>query len=156
MTSLVKSNDSNVMNVADPWMGTLSRIQRGMDRLFGDWMNDFGPWTGGVMPAIPVDLTETDDEVRVVAEVPGLAPDQIDVSLTGNVLTISGEKTQEQNTEEKGMRYSERSYGAFRRSIQLPCPVDADHVEAKHEHGLVTITLRKAEAARSRHIPVKA
>ena len=102
-----------------------------------------------------LDVSETDDEVQVRAEVPGIEPKDLDISLAGDVLTLSGEKVDEHRSEKESRYYSERHFGSFRRAVKLPCLVDPDHVEAKHRNGVVTVTLRKAVAVRPKRIKVK-
>jgi len=97
-----------------------------------------------------VDVVETDKEIRVTVELPGLDEKDINVSLARDVLTISGEKKQAKK-ERRGNYYrAERSYGSFRRSIQLPTQVQADKVDAVFRKGVLSITLPKTEAAQKR------
>ena len=131
------------------------------DRLFGRMLDDF--WAP-VAPAnaakgghgVPLELTETDDEIRVRAEVPGMDPKDLDISITGDVLTLSGEKAEEKEEREGTSHYSERRYGSFRRTVELSSPVDLDRVKAEHKHGVVTITLQKAETVRPKRIEIQA
>jgi HSP20 family protein len=90
-----------------------------------------------------IDVTESDQEVKVSVELPGLEDKDIDVSLSRDMLTIRGEKKREE--EEQGRNYyrAERSYGAFRRSVRLPASVDADGAEAVFRQGVLTVTLPK-------------
>jgi HSP20 family protein len=134
-----------------------------MNRLFDDFFggSSLAPFSalGERMDLFSprVDVVETDSEVRVSAELPGLDDQDIEVSLSRDVLTIKGEKKQER--EEKGRNYyrTERSYGSFQRSVPLPCEVDADKVDAVFQKGVLTITLPKAGAAKDRkRIAVKA
>jgi HSP20 family protein len=99
-----------------------------------------------------VDIVERDEELEISAELPGLDREDIDVSLSENMLTISGEKRVERE-EDKGSVYRmERSYGSFRRQVALPCEIEADQVEATFKSGVLTIKLPKvcAEEARKR------
>ena len=102
-----------------------------------------------------LDISETDKEVTIRAEVAGVDPKDLDVSITGNVLTLSGEKKDE--TEERGENYfhSERTFGSFRRSVQLPASVDPDSVSADHCNGVLCIHLKKVAGAEPKKIPVK-
>jgi len=107
-----------------------------------------------------LDVAETEEAIRVRVELPGVDPEKLDIQVNGDLLTISGEKPEEKTdddgkNEESGRRYSERRYGAFERKIRLSSPVDLDAVTASHEHGVVTITLPLAAAARPRRIEVK-
>lgn len=154
MTTPMKKDDANVTRPADSWMTPLSQLRWSMDRLFGDFMSDVSTRDVG-LPSVPIEVSETDDEVRVKAEVPGMSPEQIEVELDGDVLTIAGTKHDEREAEENGRRYTERSFGSFRRSIQLPSLVDPEKVSAKHDNGLVTIQLAKSEASRARRIQVQ-
>ena len=102
-----------------------------------------------------LDVTELEDSIRVCVEVPGIEPDALEISLTGQMLTLAAEKRDEHEADANQRIYSERRYGSFRRSIELPCPVDADKVTAEHRNGVVTITLLKSDAARPRRIQVR-
>jgi HSP20 family protein len=102
----------------------------------------------------PVDIFEEKDAIRITAEVPGVRPQDVKISLEGNVLTVHGQKQQlgEEHTE-RVHRY-ERTYGEFERTFSLPASVDANKISASYEHGVLTITLPKAEQARPREIQV--
>jgi len=104
----------------------------------------------------PVDVLEEKDGIRIMAELPGVKPDQVGISLEGNVLTIHGTKEQlaEEHTE-RVHRY-ERVYGAFERTFTLPSTVDANAIKAHYEHGVLTVTLPKEEKAKPRQIQVQA
>jgi HSP20 family protein len=104
-----------------------------------------------------VDVVETDKEINLSVELPGLEEKDIDVRLSQNVLTISGQKRQVK--EEKGHNYlhAERSYGSFRRSIPLSCKVDANKTDAVFHNGVLTVTLPKVEKVEARKkIAIKA
>lgn len=101
-----------------------------------------------------IDVVEREGEYLVTAELPGLEEKDFQLEVHGNALTLTGEKRVEREEERKGWRWSERSYGSFRRSIQLPDHVAADKASAAFRNGVLTITLPKAEHARVRHIPV--
>ncbi|MGA2266423.1 MAG: Hsp20/alpha crystallin family protein [Phycisphaerae bacterium] len=126
---------------------------------FGDMMERFFEPTrfltdGEWMPAL--DVAERQDSIVVRAEVPGLRSEDINVSVEGRTLMISGEKKDQ--TEDKGETYyrSERRYGGFRREVLLPTDVNAEKIEAVCHEGVLTITLPKAPHAKSRKILVKA
>ena len=125
-----------------------------MQRLFGDFFGDldFAPLehkTGGFSPSL--DVSQTDKEITVTVEVPGIEPDDIELSLTKDHLTISGHKKQEARDESKRYHHLERSYGSFRRVVPLGYGVDQDKVEAEFNNGILTITLPKAPDAVSEH-----
>ncbi len=135
----------------------LASLQTSMNRLLDDFTGGFGnvaPW-GGAEFAPALDVAETPDSVRVRCEIPGIDPGEVDVSVTGNTLTIRGEKKTED--EQKGENYHriERRYGQFVRTVELPSAIDAGKVEATCRNGVLTITLPKHEAARPRSIDVK-
>ena len=105
-----------------------------------------------------IDLTEDDKAYTITAEVPGLEPKDIEVALSGDMLTLKGEKREEAEEKEKGVYISERAYGSFQRSFELPDGVDRDKISAAVSKGVLTITLPKtAEAQKSQQkIEVKA
>ena len=111
------------------------------------------PLVGNWMP--PVDVIEDSNQVRIAAELPGVKPEDVSISLENQVLTIRGEK--KQNTEESNDRTHrfERSYGVFERGFTVPSTVDADKIQASYEHGVLTVTLPKVERAKPRQIQVK-
>jgi len=102
-----------------------------------------------------LDVAETDGEWRVKAELPGVAPEDVSISVTGNVLTISGEKKSEAKAEDEKFRRTERRYGKFVRSLEFPAALDGRKVEAKVRNGILVVTLPKAEESRPRTIEVK-
>ncbi len=104
---------------------------------------------------LALDVIENDDAYVVKASIPGVEPDQVEVTLTDNVLTIKGETKTEQDIDEKNYHLHERHSGSFMRSVTLPMTIDADQVEAMHEHGVLTLRLPKAEAVKPKRIAVK-
>jgi HSP20 family protein len=121
-----------------------------MDRLFDDFF-DLAPFSdvedrlGAFSPS--VDVTEIDNQVQVTAELPGLTEDDIDLSLSQNVLTIRGEKKEEQEERDQNYHRIERSYGSFQRNIPLPVEVEAEQVEASFKNGVLTVTMPKTAQA---------
>jgi HSP20 family protein len=140
----------------------LMAFQREMDRLFEDlWRGFDAPlFTQGERPQAMIspriELTETDAEVVVAAELPGLQQADVEVTLTDNVLAIRGEKKGEKSGRESGYTYSERAYGSFERRIPIDAEVVADKVSARFADGVLTVTLPKNPTARpaSRRIPI--
>lgn len=121
-----------------------------MNRLFDDFFErpfDLSPWTGESSLigdfAPRMEIGETDDEILVTAELPGMDPKDIEVNLENNTLMIRGEKRAEKEEKKKRTIYVERSYGAFNRSIPLPADVDADKVEASFKRGVLKVTIPK-------------
>jgi len=135
----------------------VSRLRREMDRLwedfFGPGPRGLRPWTEEWTPAL--DVAETPEQVTVKAEVPGIDPKEIDISLVGDLLTIKGEKKSEREEKKENYHLVERSYGSFSRSLRLPTPVDADKIEAKYEKGVLTITCPKKEPVKPKAIEIK-
>jgi len=133
-------------------------LRDAMDRLFDEsFLKPFGDSSsfGHLWPS--VDLTETGNEIIAKVSLPGMKPEDVKISLTGNVLNISGEYSSESETKEKGVTYHlrEHRYGAFSRSITLPTAVQGDKIKAEYENGLVTLTLPKAEEARPKTVNIK-
>ena len=126
-------------------------IDRVFDRFFGQANGVVGPWS----PV--VDVRETKDAIEVVAELPGLRPEDVEVNVENNVLTIAGEKKQEvtERSPEAEYHLVERRCGRFERSFTLPRSVDAEHIGARFEHGLLTVMLPKAEAAKPRRVEIR-
>jgi HSP20 family protein len=115
------------------------------------WRRDLG---FNVTPAM--DIVEKDGAFEVTAELPGLDAKDIDVQLTNGMLTIKGEKLEEKEEKAKGRYVSERRYGSFRRTLQVPGGVDADKIEASYKSGVLTVTLPKSPEAQKKEktIPV--
>ncbi len=113
-----------------------------------------GPATAGAF-APALDVEETEDGFTLVIELPGVAAEDVDITLEENVLTISGERSFYADKEPEGFRRVERSFGRFHRAVRLPDRVAADKVEANYTDGLLTITVPKAEEAKPRRIEVR-
>lgn len=152
--TLQKSKPGKEMEVRREWELPFASLQREMNRLFdgflgGSTLSQWAPFERGGAEAFQprVDVSETDSEIKVSAELPGLDENDIDVSLTRDTLTIKGEKKEEK--EEKGSDYyrMERSYGSFTRSIPLPVEVNTDKVEATFKKGVLRVTLPKTASA---------
>jgi HSP20 family protein len=117
---------------------------RGLDRPFARYK----AW-----PAI--DIAEEEDSITVRAEVPGCKAEDIDISVYGNKLTISGEKKLTDEKKEKGYYHVESTYGSFRRELSLPTDVDQDKIEAECKNGILSIKLPKAAKAKALKVKVK-
>jgi HSP20 family protein len=104
--------------------------------------------------SMDVDVSETEDEIVVRAEVPGIEPGDLEVQVEGNLLTIAGEKREEAEEERRGWRHTERRFGQVRRSFTLPSHVDAGQVTAEHRNGVLTVRLPKFDEAKAKRIPV--
>lgn len=137
--------------------GGVTALQDRMNHLFDSFFRGEGPHLFGGQRWLPsVDVLETPETLRVKAELPGIDPKDIEISVVGDTLTIKGEKTTEKEDKGKTWHRRECTSGTFLRSVALPVEVDADHVEAVDEAGVLTITLPKREHAKAKHIPVKA
>jgi HSP20 family protein len=128
---------------------TLRQLSNVLDEAF-----EGGAITSAWHPA--VDVFEDKDAVKIMAEVPGVKPEDVKLSLENNLLTIRGEKKQE--AEERGERVHryERSYGSFERAFVLPSTLDGEKISAEYRDGVLTVTVPKAKRARPREIPVRA
>jgi len=102
-----------------------------------------------------VDIKEDDKAFTLLADIPGVDPDEIEVTMDKGVLTIKGERQSEKKTEEENYKRVERQYGVFYRRFTLPDSADADGIEAHSEHGVLKIIIPKQEVAQSRRISVK-
>ena len=133
----------------------LARLHDEMDDLFDSFFRGLSrPWSK--YKAWPtIDIADKDDSIVVRAEVPGCKAEDIDISVYGNILTISGEKKESKEENEKGYYHMESSYGSFRREISLPTDVDEDKIDAVCKEGVLSITLPKAEKTKAVKIKVK-
>ena len=112
-------------------------------------------WQPSANWGLPLDVSENDDAFIVTASVPGMKPDDLDITISDNVLTIKGEYKADETIEEERYHIRERRYGSFGRSITLPVTVNADEVSANYEDGVLTLTVPKAEEVKPRRIEVK-
>ena len=131
-------------------------IQDEMSRLFNAFFTRTSDRTEGrTLSWSPlVDISETDDKIKVTAEVPGMKKDDIKISIQDNVLTLKGEKKQEKEEKDKNSHRVERAYGAFERSFSLPASVQTDKVKASYKEGVLTISLPKPEEAKPKEIDI--
>lgn len=137
-------------------LGELDRMRREMDRIWDNITRDRYPSTFEQDWVPSLDLSDTGDSLVVELEVPGMDSKDIDISITGNVLTVSGEKKRKREEKEHNYHLVERSYGNFVRSVRLPSTVDPDRVEASYKDGILTITMDKVEQAKTKKIEVNA
>lgn len=143
----------------EPYFGQPVVLRDEMNRLFDSFFPSAtapgtreSAWGSNFLPAI--DIHETDTEIVVSAELPGMKPENVDINLTGNVLTIKGEKKEESDEKGKNWHRVERSYGQFARSFQLPESVDPERSKASYDNGVLKVSIAKSEAARPRSIKV--
>lgn len=137
-------------------------LQKEVDRVF-DEFREMTPWNGGDFFAksnnkliMKIDVAETDSEVEITAELPGVKLDDLDIAVTENVLTIKGEKSSEHEKEEKDYHLIERSYGNFSRSVPLSFDIDPEAVKADFADGVLTIKIGKSPeiAAKTQKIEI--
>lgn len=138
------------------WFGSdVRRFDRLMNEVLGRWDRDdeSAPVTAAWVPS--VDVFEGKDAVRIIAELPGVKPEDVKLAVENQTLTLRGDKKQVAEETAGTVHRYERSYGSFARSFRLPESVDADRIEARYEHGVLTVTLPKSEKTRAREIAVK-
>jgi len=129
-------------------------LRDAMDRLFDDaFTRPLSLRDNWSVPA--VDMYQTDDEVVVKAALPGIKADEVQINVTGELLTLKGEVRHEDEKEEKAWHIREQRYGSFERAIALPTDVVADKAKADFEDGILTITLPKAEEVKPKTITIK-
>jgi len=131
-----------------------TRLGRLLEQMFDNPLmrEENGSLFTGWLPA--VDVIEEKDTIRLVAELPGVKPEDVKISLENNILTIQGEKKKEEEVKDERVRRYERTYGAFERTFTLPATIDPNKIVARYEAGLLTIVLPKVEAAKPKLITV--
>jgi HSP20 family protein len=137
-------------------MSDLMSIQDEINRAFDEvWRGHGQRVTASSMWWPAVDLTESKNEFKLVAELPGMKRGDVKISLTENVLTLRGEKRARKEEENESWHQVERTYGSFERSFQLTCPVDPAKVKARFEDGVLTVVLPKSEESKPREIDIE-
>ena len=155
-----------------PWKNKQQESERGglapmmtlrgeMERLFDAFLRDSfaglnWPTWGSDKWSPAIDVAENDKELTVRAELPGIDPKDLEVTVTGNQLVLSGEKKETSEHKEKDFFQSETRYGSFRRTVVLPEGIDAENVDAQYSNGVLTLRLRKTAPAAGKRIEVKA
>ena len=140
-----------------PWkpFEGLTSLRRDMDRI---WDRFFGEdlgltkWRDGWSPSL--DISETKDKLIVKTELAGVDPKEVNISISGDLLTIRGEKKEEKEEKEENYHLMERSYGAFSRSVRLPVEVNQDKIKASCKNGVLKIDLPKSEKTKAKEIKV--
>ncbi len=129
-------------------------LQREVERLFDDFSRGYAtPRTQDLTPSI--DVTETDKEVEITAELPGLEEKDVQVNVADNLLTIRGEKKAEREDKNKDYHVVERSYGSFSRTLELPESVDADAIQATMSKGVLKVVVPKPAPAQVKKVSIK-
>ena len=165
----VKKTAPAATNAPDAWRSLRTEMDRMFDRFAGGWgmpslrrMFDAEPAlryeSTFTVPSPAVDITEDDGNYKVTAELPGMTEKEIEVVVSGDMLTLKGEKKEEKEQQEKNFYLSERSYGSFQRSFYVPEGVDRDKIAADFSKGVLTITMPKTAKAvqQQKTIEVKA
>jgi len=150
-----------------PWrpFSELARVERDMERMFEDFWTR--PWFGLGWPrrfraledvgtrTPAIEIYEEKDDVVVKAELPGMTREDLELNISDNLLTIKGEKKKEEEVKEKGYYYSERSYGGFTRTVEIPKDVQTDKVRASFKDGVLEIRIPKTEEAKRKEVKIK-
>jgi HSP20 family protein len=129
-------------------------VNRVFSSSFGRGSNESGMMRGAWNPS--VDIFENKDQIVLEAELPGLKPEDVNISIENNVLTIHGERKFEKKDEGDNFHRVERSYGSFTRSFTLPPTVSSENVDASFDNGILRLALAKREEAKPRRIEIKA
>jgi HSP20 family protein len=141
-----------------PWRRYRTPLARQRKDLFHWFLEDFdlpgfGPGEREWVP--PFDISETENEIIVKAEIPGMKVEEIDISLTDGLLTIKGERKMEKEDKQENYHRIERQFGTFFRTLNLGLKVKADGIDAGYKDGILTVTLPKAEEEKPKKIEVK-
>ena len=138
-------------------LSDLVTLRQAMDHFFDDWgkptsqlVNPFSE-----MGSMPVDMYQTDKAVVVKASLPGMEPEEVDISITGDVVTLKGEHKEEHEVKEENYLRREHRYGTYYRSLRIPVPIETEDAEAYFDNGILTLILPKMEEAKSKQIKVK-
>jgi len=136
----------------------LVNLRQAMDRLFEDSFvtpsRVLGTFGSGVVT--PIDMYQTANEVVVKAALPGIKPEEVDITITGDTLTIKGETKSKEKIEREDYLYRENRYGTCSRSVTLPSRLNTDKTEADFDNGILTLTIPRSEEAKPKQIKVKA
>lgn len=136
----------------------LSSLRAEMDNLFERFFRE--PWGAGGLASAPgafpqLDLAESDNCVTLRAEVPGIRPEDVKIEVTGNVLKLTGEKSEQKEEKGRDYLYCERQFGTFSRLVQLPASVDPNKVDATYKDGVLTVKMSKHPEAKPKRITVR-
>jgi HSP20 family protein len=147
------------MNTLTRWrpFGEINPVQREVGDIFERLLSrqpEFESWPA-TAAGFPANISENDDHIVVTAEIPGLEPKDIDISVTGDVLTLKAEKKQEKEEKNENFHRVERVFGSFSRSFRLPSSVVLDKVAADYKNGVLRVTLPKTDDSKRREVKVK-
>jgi len=135
----------------------LLNIREEMNRLFDDFFSGWPERRKGLLEgewAPTIDVAETENDIVVTAELPGVEQDGVDITITDDILTLKGEKKEEREVKKENYHRIERSYGSFQRSVNLPTGVQSDKAKASYKDGVLKITVPKAEEAKPKQIKI--
>ncbi|SDY57695.1 Hsp20/alpha crystallin family protein [Nitrosomonas sp. Nm33] len=135
----------------EPW-GLLTQLQKELEQMRGDAAREGSSATAEWVPA--VDIKEEPDKFVLLADLPGVKPEEIDISMENGVLTIKGEKKTEAKTEKEGYKRVERTYGSFYRRFSLPDTANPNAISAVSKHGVLEIVIPKRESVQPKKINV--
>ena len=147
------------MNTLTRWepMRELQTMRSLMDRFFDEpFFSAPSVWSQRTEAfPVPLDVIEQEDHYLIKASMPGVIPEEVEITLADNVLTIKGETKHESESSEANYHVRERRYGSFMRHLSLPMAVNSDEVDASFEHGVLTLRLPKSESAKPKRISIK-
>ena len=135
----------------------LTGMREEMNRLFDNFFSGLPERRKGLLEsewAPSIDVAETDEEIVVTAELPGVKQEEVDITIADDVLILKGEKKEEKEVKEKNYHRIERSYGSFQRSISLPTGTEASKAKATYKDGILSVTIPKAEEAKPKQIKI--
>jgi len=132
----------------------IDTLQREVNRLFDSLTSDMPSFSGSGAFIPPAEIHETPDAIHLKLEIPGINANDLEVQVSADVVSISGERKSESTTEEKGMKRTEFRYGSFQRVFQLPARVQNEHVTADYKDGILSLVLPKAEAEKTKVVKV--
>lgn len=141
-----------------PWkpFGEVSSLRKEMDNLLNNFLGETSfPRSFSQEWNPSVDVSETDDQLLIKAELPGLDAKDVNVSISGDILTVKGEKKKEEEKKDEHFHSTERFYGSFQRSFRLPANIKTDEVDATFKKGVLQLVLRKTEDSRKKEIEIK-
>ncbi len=134
----------------------MANVRRMMDRFLDESLNDTSTvWQRGDAYSLALDVAEQDDKYVVRASVPGIKPEDVEITVADKLLTIRGETKADNEIKEENYHLRERRLGSFTRTIALPQNVDVDQIEAVNEHGALTLTIPKAASVKPKRIEVR-
>jgi HSP20 family protein len=155
LKSLIPVGRSRML--AGPELQPFGSLQREMNRLFEDFASGFPGFGSGSRDLMPtMDVAETDKQIEITVELPGLEEKDVQINLSDNTLTIRGEKKAEREQKDKDYHLVERSYGSFSRTLELPAGVNADDIKATISKGVLSVTVPKPAPAQVKKIQIKA